>query len=340
MIVDKGFSFDDVLLVPALSLLDSRSDVSLTTKVGPFALDIPIISSPMDTVTEAPMVHFMSSFGSTGILHRYNTIDEQTAMLGGIKILDKSTIVGAAVGVNGDAKDRALELSDHGVDYLVIDVAHGHMQSALDMCRWIHEDLGIPVMSGNIVTTGAAYDYLKAGATMLRVGVGPGSACSTRLVAGVGYPQISAIANISEYLAEIGYRDVTSIVSDGGIKHSGDVVKALAAGADAVILGGLLSPFTVSAGETLHVGDKTVKSFRGMASDAALSDRGTSGYLVEGESFTVEVRDDHADWMVGFLDGIRGGFAYLGAKDVQQLRRHAKFVEITTQGHKEGTPHF
>ena len=336
MNIEKGFSFNDVLLVPAFSTLGSRSETSLETKLGPFNLGIPVISSPMETVTEVPMMNFMSSMGGSGIIHRYNTIEEQVKMVSDIKQWKDSTdIVGAAIGVNGDSKERATALVEADVDFLVIDVAHGHMQSAIDMCGWTTDSLNIHTMSGNIVTQEAAVSYMDVGATMLRVGVGPGSACSTRLVAGVGYPQLSAINDISKVLLP-----GVSIVSDGGIKHSGDVVKALAAGADAVILGGLLSGFTISAGETFIVDGKTVKNFRGMASDSALSARGTSGYLVEGESFLVEVKDSHAEWITGFLDGIRGGMAYLGAETLTELRSKAKFVEITPQGYSEGTPHF
>jgi len=348
MEIQKGYSFNDLLLVPAFSTLASRSDASLETRLGPFELGIPILSSPMDTVTEIPMVNFMNSMGGTGIIHRYNAIEDQVQMVIDIKKWeDKTDIVGAAIGVNGDAKERASELIEAGVDFLVIDIAHGHMSSALDMCRWLRDNFEVPVMSGNIVTPTAAIEYIAAGAKMLRVGVGPGSACSTRLVAGVGYPQISAIFEIRKIVNEalfsghaIDDDQYISIVSDGGIKHSGDVVKALAAGADAVILGGLLSGFTISAGETFTVDGKTVKNFRGMASDSALSARGTSGYLVEGESFLVEVRDDYAEWLTSFLDGIRGGMAYLGAENLGQLRKNAKFVEVSQSGFTEGTPHF
>jgi len=357
--IEKGYSFDDLLLVPSYSELTSREQASIKTKISSIELDIPIISSPMDTVTEYDMAMFMWQVGGMGIVHRYNTIEEQASIIKSSQsmvekmkdpkpMIDRP-VIGAAIGINGDAKDRAKWLVSEGVDLLVIDIAHGDMKQAYDMVEWIKDTLDVLVMSGNIVTSKAAYRYISSGADILRVGVGPGSACSTRLVAGVGYPQISAIDKISKIRDEVrqssGGTLNVSIVSDGGIKHSGDVVKALAAGADAVILGGLLSGFEVSAGGSFKfpTGDgtvRTLKQFRGMASDSALSDRGTSGYLIEGESFLVDVQENQEEWMVQFTNGIKAGMAYLGARDIEQLRNCARFVEVTVQGQKEGTPHF
>jgi IMP dehydrogenase/GMP reductase len=371
--VVKGYSFDDVLLVPSKSDLDSRSEVNLRSAVGMIGLDLPILSSPMDTVTEENMAVFMWESGGFGIIHRYNTVNKQYAMVKWVK--EMGVRVGAAVGINHDAKERVDALLEAGVDLICIDIAHGDSQKAYELVAAIRDSTSaIQIMSGNIVTEEAAIRYLDAGADVLRVGVGPGSACSTRVVAGVGYPQLSAISNVKTYAERFDY--AYTIVADGGIRTSGDVVKALAAGADAVMVGGILAPFVVAAGKRYSVktedesplqelfpayisgkGNKvidvlnesgkkkiieryvTMKEFRGMASEDALKER-KDRFVIEGESFLVEERNDQREFLAELRDGIQQGFAYLGARNIYELRANAEWVEVTPAGLNENAPHF
>lgn len=343
---NKAYSFDDVLLIPDYSTLNSRYDSKISTEVGGINLDVPVISAPMDTVTESNMASFMYEQGGLGIIHRYLSINQQYGHVKWVK--ETKGKVGAAIGINGDAWERAEAMFEAGADLLVIDVAHGHSVRALDFTKKLRERLPITLMSPNIVTRKACADYISAGVHAIRVGVGGGSACSTRLVAGVGYPQFSAIYDLAD-LKQI--HPEISIVSDGGIKTSGDVVKALAAGADAVMVGGLLAPFNIAAGRTVAVpvenpifkasSHRMMKEFRGMASESALSPRKTKGdYTVEGESFLVPIRYDAKEFMQEFIAGIQSGFAYLGAQDIIELRSNASFVEVSPNGIQEGKPNF
>lgn len=352
MKVSKAYSYDDVLLMPRYSTLDGRHQVKTVTVVGGLRLELPIFSAPMDTVTEANMATYMYEMGGLGVIHRYNSINDQFSQVKWVK--EVGSRCGAAIGATGDAYERAEALIEAGVDMIVMDVAHGHSSNAISTAEKIKSNYQrIPLMSPNIATTDAAADWLCADA--YRVGVGPGSACTTRMVAGVGVPQLSAISDIAE--CAFG----ASIVADGGIRSSGDAVKALAAGADAVMLGGLLAPFEIAAGRKKYIQSSenseindifvvkgeaikrtvTLKQFRGMASDSALASykRGER-YVVEGEEFWVPVRYDFKEFIAEFRDGLQTGMAYLGAEDIDELRGVAKFIEVTPAGYAEGTPHF
>lgn len=334
-------TFDDVLLMPRYSELESRSEANIATDVGGLKLDLPIISAPMDTVTEESMALFMYEKGGLGAIHRYMSITEQFTKVKWVK--EMGARVAAAVGVNGDADERVDALLEAGADMIVIDVGHGWSKKCLVACEQFVAK-GANVMSGNIVSLEAGADYVVAGAKSLRIGVGPGSACKTRTVAGVGYPQLQAILDVADKFWEI------SIVADGGIRTSGDIVKALAAGADAVMVGGMLSPFHISAGptgyETVDEPSFTnpeekrtvrVKEFRGMASRNALSEyKKTDDFVTEGESYTVPVRYDYEEFVNGLRDSIQIGFAYLGARNLNELQINAEFVEISQNGYVEG----
>lgn len=377
MEIVKCYSFDDVLLVPSYSDLESRSEVNLRTRVGEISLDLPIFSAPMDTVTEENMASFMWESGGMGVVHRYNSVNKQFSMVKWLK--ETGVRVGAAVGINGDAKERIDALLEADVDLICLDIAHGDNQKAYEMVGYIRDtSREVEIMSGNIVTETAALNYVEAGANILRVGVGAGSACSTRIVAGVGYPQLSAIADLKNYLRNKWEFLEYSIVADGGIRNSGDIVKALAAGADAVMIGGMLAPFVVAAGKrySVKVEDESplqelfpafdalkqrrvvdvfenesnmkpknieryvwMKEFRGMASEDALKTR-KSNFVVEGESFLIQERSDQRQFMAELRDGIQQGFAYLGARNIRDLQENAEWVEISSATIGENVPHF
>lgn len=368
--VIDGLSFGDVLCVPRLSRLIDRSDVDTKVDIGSLRLNIPIMSAPMDTVTGIDMAIFMHDKGGLGIIHRYCSIEDQVRMVETVK--QEQASVGAAVGVNGDASDRAAALVDAGADLLCIDVAHGHTMAALSLMEHLSKYDVIKV-SGNICTSDAAADYISAGTDILRVGIGGGSSCTTRLVAGVGVPQVTAIMDV----AEVAYGTGVKVVADGGIRNSGDIVKAIVAGADAVMLGGLLAAYQVSAAPVvlvntgkrsnlgdiiklwkdasgsdsedvltkgvveLDLGNEVVKKklFRGMASASAFADRGIESALVEGESFFIDIDYDFDRSFDSLVRGLRAGLAYLGVKSIAEAKHCTKFVRVSASGRAESIAH-
>ena len=232
--MQKGLTYDDVLLVPQYSDIESRSEVSLATDFGRgVELGLPIIASPMDTVSEADMAGTLGELGGISIVHRYNSIEEQSAM---IASLGDNTLVGAAVGVSGDFADRAVSAVAAGAKVICIDVAHGHhilMKKAIKKIREVLPN--IHIMAGNVATLEGFNDLADWGADSIRCNIGGGSICTTRIQTGHGVPGLETIFQCSKSDRN------AKIIADGGIKNSGDIVKALAAGADAVMLGSLLA---------------------------------------------------------------------------------------------------
>jgi IMP dehydrogenase len=252
--------------------------------------------------------------------------------------------VAAAVGVGPDSLERAAALVEAGADALAIDAATGHTSRVVDMIRRLRGiDSAIPVIAGNVVTEQGALDLISAGATAIKVGVGPGSICTTRVIAGVGVPQFSAIQNVSAACRKAG----VAIIADGGIRYSGDIVKALAAGADAVMIGSLLAGTMESPGNMVNYQGRTFKEYRGMGSLKAMrkgsGDRygqNSSGKLVaEGVEGRVPYRGMLHDVVFQLVGGLRSGMGYLGANTLCQLRSRAKFVRITSGGLKESHAH-
>lgn len=321
----KAFTFDDVLLVPKFSSLHSRSDVSISTRIGSVKMEIPVVSSPMDSVTGYEMAMFMSSIGGLGFIHRYQSIKDQVTEVEYVK--SQGGNVGAAVGINGDALIRTSSLIEAGANPIVIDVAHAHTKSAIERVFRIKSEYpSTTLISPNLATYDAAKDLTDAGVDVLRVGIGSGSACTTRVVAGIGVPQLTAIIDARS-------ASDAFIIADGGIRNSGDAVKALAAGADAIMLGGLLGSFPITPNKGV---------FRGMASNEALSEyKGRDDFTIEGASFKIQqVDNDYKNTMDNFIKGIRLGLSYIGARDIVELQERAEFVQITSNGWAEGQPHF
>ena len=470
-----GLTYDDVLLLPAHSdLMPSEADTGarITRK---YRLRIPIVSSPMDTVTEARMAIAMARQGGVGVLHRNLSIEDQTQQVDLVKrseagmVTDPVTcapeatladverlcahyrisgvpvtsddgtlvgivtnrdirfesdlsrpvtevmtpmplvtapvgvaaeealrllkehkieklplvdadgrlrglitvkdftksekfpnatkdaggrlVVGAAVGVGEDAKLRAQSLIEAGVDFLIVDTAHGHAQSVLDMVRQIKANADIEVIGGNIATRAGAQALIDAGVDGVKVGVGPGSICTTRVVAGVGVPQVTAI-----YEASLAARPAgIPVIGDGGLQYSGDIAKAIAAGADTVMLGSLLAGCEESPGEMVFVNGKQYKMYRGMGSLGAMRNRERGKSYSKDRYFQDDVlREDKlipegiegqvpfrgplsavADQLVG---GLRMAMGYCGARTIEELKE-ARFVQITSAGLKESHPH-
>ena len=298
----KAFSLDDVLLVPRHSDLEDRKSVNFRNK----GLRIPIISSPMDTVTGFDMMRAIKNVGGIGIHHRY---------------CDKETLLEAQkygwIAVSPSMGVAFLKKLDKGTT-VVIDVAHGDCISALDYAEEAVK-IGLRVVSGNIVTPDAAFNYRRIGVNIVKVGVGSGDACTTRYVAGVGVPTFTTIRDIKECYPEM------TIIADDGLKNSGDIVKALAAGADWVILGRLLAGAKEAPGLRSING---IKLYRGMASRSALKEANKE-INIEGEEKWVDEDGSVKDIIDSLLVGIRAGLAYCGAKDIKELQRVAQFVNVS-----------
>lgn len=325
----EAYTYDDVIMLPAYSELDSRSDVSLETDLKKFSLRLPIMSAPMDTVTEAKMAIWLGERGGLGILHRYCSIEDQVQMLK--DVVSAKVMCGAATGVNGDAKDRADALITSGAAVICIDIAHGHSKAAGLFMDYVAKAYPhVSLMTGNICTVSAAKWAIDHGADLLRVGVGGGSVCTTREVAGVGLPQFSAVHEICDEV-----QDSAKVIADGGIRKSSDAAKALAAGASAVMLGGILASYPVAAGPT----EAGTKSLRGMASDAALSSWKKSGYVVEGDECALSIDHSYESSFETFLDSIRTSFGYLGAVNLLAAQSRVVFRAVTHSGYIEGTAH-
>ncbi|NPA04130.1 MAG: IMP dehydrogenase, partial [Epsilonproteobacteria bacterium] len=251
--------------------------------------------------------------------------------------------VGAAIGVG--QLDRAKALVEAGVDVLVLDSAHGHSQGVLDTLKAIKDSLEIDVIAGNVATAEATKDLIEAGADAIKVGIGPGSICTTRIVAGVGVPQISAIDECVGVAKEYG----VPIIADGGIKYSGDIAKALAVGASSVMIGSLLAGTEESPGEMVMYQGRQYKTYRGMGSLGAMSKGSTDRYFQEGTASDklvpegiegmVPYRGKIANVVHQLVGGLRSSMGYLGAKDIPSFYERAEFVEITTAGLKESHVH-
>ena len=456
--INEGLTFDDVLLVPLLSHVSSRKDTNTESNLTPrIKLSIPIVSANMDTVTGSYMAITMARLGGVGVIHRFNTIEEQvnevtkvkraqsvvitnpytvspddtlanlksisaekgvssfpvvkgkklvgiitkrdymfekddskkvselmskdliTASFGisiedAKKILAKEKVeklllvdkknklkgmitakdialseesgnitkdkrgrlvVGGAVGIVGDYKDRIEALVDADVDFIVVDVANGYLEKVAETVRYIKNNYDIEVIAGNVATKEGVVNLAKAGADAVKVGIGPGSACLTRSVAGVGYPQLSAIMDCSNA--------GVPIIADGGIRKSADLAKAIAAGANTVMIGSLLAGTDESPGIIVTKENKNYKLYRGMASISAYADKASKlneiidieGYTPEGTEMLVEYRGSAVKIVNNLVNGLRSAMTYLNARNLDEFRRNARFVRLTEAGKKE-----
>ena len=334
----KTLTYNDVLLKPQYSNIRSRSEVSIASMLrgnGPTThLSLPIISSPMDTVSEEEMAITMWRHGGLAVVHRYNTIEQQ------VKIMDEITVgancnAAAAIGTTGDYLDRAKYLYDAGARILCVDVAHGHhilMQEALHELREVFGDV-VHIMAGNIATLEGYNDLVDWGADSVRCNIGGGSICSTRVQTGHGVPGLHTIIDCARSDRNV------PIIADGGIRNSGDIVKALAAGADFVMLGSLLSGTDETPGDIINTREGKFKAYRGMASkDAQVEWRGRTASL-EGIATTVPCKGPVADILMGLDRGIRSGLSYSGARSITELQAKARFIRQTSSGQTESGTH-
>ena len=334
-----AYTFDDLVLSPVQSDIESRGDPDISVPNAPI-YSIPIVSSPMSTITEVAMAETMRKQGGGSAIHRYMPIEEQAKMAGFFYGSD-GPMPFAAIGSNGDAMERASALYEAGCRKFLVDVANGHnihcvrtVQALRE--RWSHID----IMAGNVVTSYGTEVLIGAGANFIRIGVGSGAACTTRLVTGHGLPQLSAVEECAQ--VKPNHPDVV-LISDGGIRGSGDIVKSLAAGADMIMIGSLLAATSETPGDIIEEEGKLYKCYSGMASDDARSkwfDKSKEGIPPEGISIKVPYSGKSAAKIIKNLsDSVKVGLSYSGAKNILELREKASWRLVTGAGFAEGLPH-
>ena len=358
-------TYDDVLILPGYAGF-SRADISLTTQLtSSITLKAPLVSAPMDTVTESRLAIALGKSGGIGIIHRNLTVSGQADEVA--KVKKARCIVGAAVGTSSGYEARVSSIVSAGVDIVLVDSAHGYAKSVIDAVMFIKKTYpSMQIMAGNVATVDGAKALIEAGADSLRVGMGPGAICTTRIVSGMGVPQLTAVMEITKAVKG----SHVSIVADGGIKYSGDMVKALAAGANAVMMGSFFASCQESPGDVVELSANQVparfksiikdgissykfKSYRGMGSVGAMkhgaqiksedeyhgksySDR---VLVAEGVEGLVPVKGSVKDIVDQAIGGIKSGMYYIGVKTIDELQKTAQFIKITQASLVESHPH-
>lgn len=334
LLLQEALCFDDVLLVPQYSDIISRSDVDTSTSLGNkelcIEMKIPVISANMDTITGGTMYSMMRAMGGYGIVHRFMSLKERMDVA-------RQHHAAMSIGVGADELEAAkLFVEECEVRHLCIDVAHGDHKSVYDQLyelRKLYDNKHVLITAGNVCTYDATKSLMEEGADIVKVGIGPGAVCSTRIVTGHGYPQLSAIA----ICAQVG----VPIIADGGIRNSGDAVKALAAGAKAVMTGSLFAGCNETPGETIHTPEGSFKQYRGMASTEAQEnrpDKKQQPRLAEGVAFNVPAKGFAANVLHKLGQGIQGGFSYSGARTLDELHQKAQFVKVSANSLYESHP--
>ncbi len=328
---ELGLTFDDVLVKPSYSeVLPSNIDTSTKISVN-IKLDIPLVSSPMDTVTEAEMAIALAKQGGIGIIHRNLSIEKGADEVR--KVKEKGLKVGAAVGVFDQKRVEALV--DAGVDLIVIDTAHGHSKDVIESLKLYKKMYEVDIMAGNIATKEGAISLIENGADSLRVGIGPGSACITRKVSGIGVPQLYAIASVADVANEYNI----PVVADGGIRGSGDIVKAIVAGADCVMIGNLFAGTDEAPGEIIIREGKKFKKYRGMGSEEVVKKLDRYAKLVpEGVVGLVPYKGKVEDIIRKLVGGLKTGMGYVGAKNIKELKLKGSFIRVSPLGERENQP--
>lgn len=341
--MNTALTYDDIQLVPAFSYIESRGKIDLTTKLSTnYMLRVPLIASPMDTVCESEMAITMAELGGVGCIHRFMSIEEQSEEVQNVKfaVYDDDLYKGwpgkapimAAVGANGDYLERAQELVSNGANVILIDVAHGWHQFVKDAISNLKKNLPshVDIIAGNIATSDAALDLQDWGADALRVGIGGGSLCTTRVKTGFGVPNITSLEDCSG-VAKV------PIIACGGIRNSGDIAKALAVGASTVILGSLLAGTKEAPGQYIERPQGLFKRYRGAASLETKSIHGQALRNVEGESTMVPFKGGAKFIVEGLLDGLRSALSYAGANNIDEFK--PEIIRVTNAGIAEAKPH-
>tara|TARA_B100000579_G_scaffold383592_1_gene353513 strand:- start:1297 stop:2373 length:1077 start_codon:yes stop_codon:yes gene_type:complete len=344
--IKEALTFDDVTLTPKYSEIlpaDVDTSIKLTENLK---LKIPILSSAMDTITESKMAIAIAKAGGLGVIHRNLEIKKQVIEIKKVKKL--KLLVGAAVGAGPKEFKRAEAILKENIDMIVVDTAHGHTKKVSEIIKFIKKikNKNTALCAGNIATPEAAKFLLKQGVDIIKVGIGPGSICTTRLVAGIGVPQLSAILSVRNGIK----KKNSKIISDGGIKYSGDLAKAFAAGADAVMIGSLFAGTDETPGKLMKRNGKLFKSFRGMGSVGAMNkgsadryfqskQKDSSKYVPEGVEGFAKYKGKVSSIIYKLIGGLRSSMGYLGSKQIKYLRDKPKFVKITKAGFYESMVH-
>lgn len=341
----KGYTFDDVLLVPQYSDILPTEVTTASRFTKKITLNIPISSSAMDTVTESSLAIALARLGGIGVIHKNMPSAKQAEEV--TKVKKEKLLVAAAIGATGDYFERATELAKAGVDAIVVDTAHGHSKRVLEAVKKIKKHIkNVEVVAGNVATAAGFSALVKAGADAVKVGIGPGSICTTRIVSGVGVPQLTAILDC----VAISKKTKVPLIADGGIKFSGDMVKALAAGASCVMVGSLLAGTEEAPGEITEKNGKKFKSYRGMGSLGSMQQGSKDRYgqesvlalnklVPEGVEAQVAYKGPLEPVIGQLVGGLRSGMGYCGAKNIVQLQSKSCFVAITPAGLKESHVH-
>ncbi len=344
-LIKEALTFDDVLLLPQFSSIvpaNTNINVNLSNTIK---LKIPFLSSAMDTVTESKMAIAMAKNGGIGVIHRNLDIKKQIIE---IKKVKKNRLnVGAAIGTSQTELIRAKHLIDAGADMIVIDTAHGHSNNVVKILTKVKKFSNkTTICVGNIATGEAARLLYNSGADILKVGIGPGSICTTRMVAGIGVPQITALLNVKRAMN----KKKIKIISDGGIKFSGDIIKAIAAGADAIMMGSIFAGTEESPGKIFKLKKKFYKLYRGMGSIGAMSSgsseryfqksyKDKSKFVPEGVESRVLYKGKVSKIIYQLQGGLRSSMGYIGAQKLQDVRKKSKFIKITKAGFYESMVH-
>ena len=343
--IKEALTFDDVALVPQYSSILPYETITKTELSKNLKLNIPLLSSAMDTVTESKMAIAIARSGGLGIIHK--NLNPKNQALEVKKVKKNNMIVGAAVGTNEKDIDRVYKLLESKVDLIVVDTAHGHTKKVLTIIKKIKKiSKNSIVCAGNIATGKAAKFLADSGVDIVKVGIGPGSICTTRLITGIGVPQLSAVLDVKKALQN--YK--TKIISDGGIKFSGDISKAIAAGADAVMIGSLFAGTTESPGKIFKYKGKLYKNFRGMGSAGAMSagsadryfqkkNKNISKYVAEGVEGIVQFKGPLNKIIYQLVGGLKSSMGYMGSKTIKDLQKKSEFVKITKAGFYESMVH-
>ena len=340
-----ALSYDDVLLVPRASSVESRRDIKLNTRISEkLELSIPLISTNMDSVTGVEMAVALGKLGGMGILPRFDSPEVQAEKIS--KIKGAGVVAAASLGCKEGYKATTEILVKAGADVILMDVAHGHLEKFVNATKYIAERYGdtVTIIAGVIATYDGACALFESGADAVRVGVGPGSICTTRIVTGHGVPQMTAIWDAKKAAEKYG----KAIIADGGAKNSGDIVKALAAGVAAVTLGNLFAGTDEAPGEIIELNGKKYKEYNGSTSKkekirqiGKYSQDKNEEYVghTEGVEALVQYKGSLLGVVEDLLAGVRSGFSYSGAKDLQELWKNAEFIQITPAGMRESNAH-
>lgn len=331
----EALTYDDVLLVPKFSDIESRNNISLESRLGvALKFATPIIASPMDTVSGKEMAIKLSQLGGVAVIHRYNSVEEQSKIVKSVK--DAGCTVGAAVGTTGDYMERINSLIFNGVDFICIDVAHGHHAMVYGAINQIKNKYPfLHIMAGNVATAEGFEALQSWGADSIRVGIGGGSICSTRIQTGHGVPNITAIMECAKVATS------AKLIADGGIKNAGDIVKALAAGADFVMLGSILAGTDEAPGDIIEsiLHATRMKSYRGMASREAQEDWRGKSSAPEGIATMIPCKGPVENVFNDLVGNIKSGLSYTGATDISSFQARAEFIRQTSAGQHESSTH-